>query len=251
MKYAAYRNQYKTVLPKLYLSADEFKHLTSPKEVHIKVEGDGLVLQPMDKPEPNKRGCRVLHKPGRRYKEIHIPLDTAKKCGLNTATRAHDIPSRYIRSGGRRELGLDLSDIKALAPIPDKISSNGLDQEVELTPVKEVSNTMSHVPVKAVVAIARELDECFDPEKGTFVRGHSDKTVADKLGLSENIVSRIREESFGPLKQPALDEETKRWLTQEISALKKVQDEILDSLAEADKRYGRIKEQVDKLLKQH
>ena len=67
------------------------------------------------------------------------------------------------------------------------------------------------------------LDEAFSPETGRYRAGVSDATIAAEVGLSEAMVAALREEFYGPLKEPEEVvelRETLARLTRDVEAAK-------------------------------
>lgn len=55
---------------------------------------------------------------------------------------------------------------------------------------------------KAHRAVIQWLEESFDEEAGAFKGGMSDASIAKETGAAVEYVAKVREEFFGPLKEP-------------------------------------------------
>jgi hypothetical protein len=59
-----------------------------------------------------------------------------------------------------------------------------------------------------------ELEDSFNVEKGQFKTGVSDASIAKELGVAEQVVAKLREEFYGPLKTPDGIEDVRKQLAE-------------------------------------
>ena len=129
------------------------------------------------------------------------------------------------------------------APTPkeDPTMATELPEAVEL-PAPPVS--VKPAPSDAAKAKRREalqwLSESFNVEKGAYASGVSDASIAKETGLAENAVAQLREEFYGPLKEP----EAVAQMRAELAALKtRIADREKTTETEIrafEARFGRI-----------
>lgn len=82
-------------------------------------------------------------------------------------------------------------------------AGNTMKQALEkATGQKEEKAEPSHDAKRAKRVAVQWLDECFDAEAGQFKGGMSDKTIATEVGVAEKVVAELREEFFGPIREP-------------------------------------------------
>lgn len=89
------------------------------------------------------------------------------------------------------------------------------------------------------------LDEAYDREKRVYKPGYSDKTIAEKLGLSPDLVTKRREVDFGPLVADTTGEDLRRV----IADLQQIDVDIGDLVAKLATRLGERIETTNALAK--
>lgn len=75
----------------------------------------------------------------------------------------------------------------------------------------------------------------FDVENGTYRNGSSDKVIAETCGLSEQAIAALRDEFFGPIKEP-----------EEIATIKMLISEAKGHASEAASLAGRANSMIAK-----
>lgn len=73
------------------------------------------------------------------------------------------------------------------------------------------------------------LSEAFDPDKGKYSAGVSDATIAKETTLSEQAVAALRDEFFGPIKEPV---EIALWRG-EVASIRNDVDKMKNEAADA------------------
>ena len=112
---------------------------------------------------------------------------------------------------------------------------------------KDKPVTRPPAPTDAARKAKREastwIDEAFDIDTGRYRGGVSDKSIGEEVGLAEEAVAQIREDFFGPLKEP---EEIAQWRA-EVSSIR---EECNAMKAEAAETCTTILGRLDELAKQ-
>lgn len=85
------------------------------------------------------------------------------------------------------------------------------------------------------------LDQSFNVEKGRYDEGVSDKTIATETGMAEQAVAAMREEFYGPLKEPAEVALFRQRVTDVQAALDNLE-------TEAKQTFAAMRAQVNKLV---
>lgn len=95
------------------------------------------------------------------------------------------------------------------------------------------------------------IDEAFDIDTGRYRAGVSDKSIGEEVGLSEDAVAAIREDFFGPLKEP---EEVAQWRS-EIKAIRKqcddMQSEAADTCTKIINRLDKLSRQIENTIQRN
>lgn len=97
-------------------------------------------------------------------------------------------------------------------------------------PMKEqLQPVATHLARKARREAMQWLSEAFDPDKGKYSAGVSDATIAKETALSEAAVAALREEFFGPIKEPA---EIAAWRS-EVASIREDVDKMKNDAGDA------------------
>lgn len=113
-------------------------------------------------------------------------------------------------------------------------------KEVRMPSVTQIKPAANDKPVasdaarKAKQLLFLELMDAYDDTAKCYRTGHTDKTLADKLGISEGTVRAFREENFGPLSEPKEFTE----LRDKLAALQRDVASVSVQLQEATKRWA-------------
>lgn len=125
-------------------------------------------------------------------------------------TSANRIPAEAIASKLRRqgwELGRHIRCPEHAHPRKAKKVKGG-EVEMAVDALDQAAATDAARTAKRLAMMA--IDESFNVQKGQYKAGVTDKTIAAELGCSEEVVQRLREEFFGPLKVPDDVEDVQR-----------------------------------------
>jgi hypothetical protein len=128
--------------------------------------------------------------------KMHMPGDAAKKVFANKGWRFWGAKTTCPEHSRKDD-----------QPMPN---SPRLDP-TKIANASDIALTAGTLPQAVASVQAREakrmvlllLDEQFDAAKGAYKNGYSDLKVSKELGLSEETVSNLREEFFGPIREPA------------------------------------------------
>lgn len=116
---------------------------------------------------------------------------TCRKCGEQRAEVRHfgKNPAAAIKNVHRAGWSTDADGGRPICPAC---------QEKAVQP--------SNNAIKGQIALIRMLDEHFDPKAGVYASGFSDAKLAEASGLKVEFVTKFREEGYGKLRNPHLEE---------------------------------------------
>ena len=89
---------------------------------------------------------------------------------------------------------------------------------------------------KAKRMVYLALEDYYDDAAKGYRAGHTDKSVADEIGVAEAFVASIRESDFGPIKEP-----------DEVTQLRAELSEMASEIGKAEIRVNKVSDRVAKL----
>lgn len=112
-----------------------------------------------------------------------------------------DKETRAIGMGGASSRAIAAAaPLQQLANDPDEIVGVLV---VEVSPEKQEEPSPSQAAGRARRLVYMALEDYYDEGKKAYKPGHSDAITAKECNVSEELVRKIREESYGPLAEPS------------------------------------------------
>lgn len=179
---------------------------------------------------------KVFHSANRMPPEKISRVLKTRGWTIGNRANKHECPvhTSYHANDQAKELPMPAND----APPPRTISP------MRAAPIPPPPVPAPAVPTHDARAARREawewLNEGFDPEAGRFKPGINDATIAKETGLSEEAIAAIRDENFGPLKEPEEIAE----LRKELGELEADMQKALGEMTEIANGVSRMGERI-------
>lgn len=121
---------------------------------------------------------------------------------------------------------------------------NGGTEPTEQAPKKFITDLPRRQPTrKEERIIYAELEEFFDEMHGQYVKGQSDQTLADRIGVPAIMVADLREEAFGPIKSSPEIEAFK----QEMQSFARQLDSTMETMCRLEQKKAELFKRLDAL----
>jgi hypothetical protein len=135
--------------------------------------------------------CKEGHSVTQGFK-MHMPPDKAKQVFANKGWRFWGTRTT-CPDHSKKDEPMDQGKLKAAA--------NSTTSDIALVSKAEPVASASAREAKRMAILL--IEEKFDVGRGAYRDGHSDLKVAREIGLSEEAVATLRDDLFGPIKEPA------------------------------------------------
>ena len=114
-------------------------------------------------------------------------------------------------------------------------------------------------PPKTVTVDARKakrevmtwLDQSFSVEKGRYDDGVSDASIAKETGMSEQAVGTLREEFYGPLREPVEVANFRKRIADVEQAVTNIETQASDTFAAIKEQVGKLASELAAIVKRN